>query len=336
MKGPIASIGLRLLVWIAITIFLFVPSSYFLSTTSAIIASSISATLFVAIALTNEFWLFPKFYMTNRKKFIVVNIIVTLVFTCISLFMDHFVVPHEPKDNIRDIPFIFPVIRSFTMVMFVNFVSITLLLANALKSNAEREKQLKEEKLGTEIKLLKAQINPHFIFNALNNIYSLTYTKSEMAPESILKLSEMLRYVFYDCSNDLVKLGAEIEYISNFIAFQQMKSEHDQNIQFNFEGINKDFYIAPMLFISFIENSFKYSKIEEYIDAYVKINLKMDDNFMKLEIINSIPHQGRSLGGNGLGINNVRQRLDLLYLNRYDLDINDEDNEFTVNLEITL
>lgn len=336
MKVNFTTIGIRFLVWLAIVIFLFVPSSYFLSTKSAIIASCISSTIFILIALTNAFWLFPKFYMTNRRKFILVNFIVTLGFTLLSLLMDHYVVPHETKEHAREIPLIFPIIRSFTMVMFVNFVSITLLLANALKYNAEREKKLKEEKLGTEIKLLKAQINPHFIFNALNNIYSLTYTKTDTAPESVLKLSEMLRYVFYDCSYDEVKLGAEIEYISNFIAFQQMKSEHEQSIHFNYNGISKDVDIAPMLFIPFIENSFKYSKIEEYIDAYVRIDLKTDDNFIIFEIVNSIPNQGKSLAGNGLGIKNVRQRLDLLYPGKHNLQINESNERFTINLKIEL
>ena len=222
------------------------------------------------------------------------------------------------------------------MVMLGNFISITTLLATALKTNAEREKQLKEEKLGTEIKLLKAQINPHFIFNALNNIYSLTYTKSETAPESVLKLSEMLRYVFYDCSSDHVKLGAEVDYISNFIAFQQMKSEHNQNIIFIHNGIKTDIDIAPMLFIPFIENSFKYSKIEEFIEAYVKISLKTDNQYLVFEIENSIPYEGKIIPGNGVGIGNVRQRLDLLYPNKYKLDINESETKFSVNLKIEM
>lgn len=336
MKGRLTKIGRSLLVWLALTIFMFVPSSYFLSTVNAIFTSATTASLFILIGLTNEFWLFPRFYMSDRRKFILVNILVTVAFTLISLIIDIYIFPHERKGNVRKIPFFFTILRSFTMVMFVNFVSITLLLANELKSNAVREKKLKEEKLGTEIKLLKAQINPHFIFNALNNIYSLTYTKSEMAPESVLKLSEMLRYVFYDCSNDLVKLGAEIEYISNFIAFQQMKSEHEQSINFDNSNVRKDIDIAPMLFIPFIENAFKYSKVEEFDKAYVNINLSSEKNTLLLEIENSIPESGKILSGNGLGIKNVRQRLDLLYPDRYDLDINDEDNKFSVKLKINL
>lgn len=336
MKGRLTLIGVRLLIWIAITIFLFVPSSYFLSTIDAVITSAITALFFFLIGLTNELWIFPRFYMKNRRKFIIVNLLVSLGYTLILLLVDFYIFPHKPKENVRDIPIYFPILRSFTMVMFVNIVSITLLLANELKSNAEREKKLKEEKLGTEIKLLKAQINPHFIFNALNNIYSLTYTKSEMAPESVLKLSEMLRYVFYDCSNDHVKLGAEVEYVSNFIAFQQMKSEHEQIIQFNYNGVKKDIEIAPMIFIPFIENAFKYSKIEEYIDAYVKIELTTDDNFLNFNIKNTIPYQGKSLPGNGLGINNVRQRLDILYPNKYELHIQENNATYSVNLKIEL
>lgn len=220
------------------------------------------------------------------------------------------------------------------MIILANFFSITVLLTLELKRKAESEKILKEEKLGTEIKLLKAQINPHFIFNALNNIYSLTYTKSDIETESVLKLSEMLRYVFYDCSKDHVKLGAEVEYISNFIAFQQMKSEHEQNIQFNLSNSRSDIEIAPMLFIPFIENSFKYSKIEEYVDAKVSIILNTKRDSLYFKIINSIPHQGKALPVNCLGIKNVRQRLEILYPDIFQLKTEENENIFSVNLII--
>lgn len=330
------SILYKIILWIAVTIIFSITGSYFFPFIVAIIGAASTASVFVAISAVNESWLFPKFYMTNRRKFVYLNLIVSIIFTAIHLFLDIYLTPEKHLEKMKEMPIIFPILRSFSVVTLGNFISITLLLANALKSNAEREKQLKEDKLGTEIKLLKAQINPHFIFNALNNIYSLTYTKTDTAPESVLKLSEMLRYVFYDCSNDHVKLGAEIEYISNFIAFQQMKSEHEQTIHFNYKKVKTDIDIAPMLFIPFIENAFKYSKVEEYIDAYVRINLNSDDSYLNLEIKNSIPYQGKSLAGNGLGINNVRKRLDLLYPDKYSLEIIDRDTSFLVNLKIEI
>ena len=314
MEKKRISIILKLIFWIIVLLIFFATGSYFFPARIAIVGAVTSATIFLSTLLINEYLLFPRFYTSNRKKYFLIIILVSVLLALLHVLIDRYSIPKEFERHFKKLPLIFPFVRSFSLVVLGNFISITFLLTDALKSNAEREKKLKEEKLGTEIKLLKAQINPHFIFNALNNIYSLTYTKSEAAPESVLKLSEMLRYVFYDCSNDHVKLGAEIEYISNFIGFQQMKSEHDQNIQFRYQEAKEDLNIAPMLFIPFIENSFKYSKVEEYIDAYVKINIISNDNYLDFNIINSIPYQGKAVSGNGLGIQNVRQRLDILYL----------------------
>lgn len=325
----------KIAAWLAIGIVMFTMVSYFASTKEALFAAVLNATLFMAIVLINEYWLFSKFYMTNRRRFIILNTTASISFAVVILLLEHFFGSHKPNRE-ENLPYIFPIMRALTMIAFVNFISITLLLAKALKNNAENEKKLKEEKLGTEIKLLKAQINPHFIFNALNNIYSLTYTKTDNAPDSVLKLSEMLRYVFYDCSNDQVKLLGEVDYISNFIAFQQMKSEHEQNIQFDFTGIKKDLDVSPMIFIPFIENAFKYSKIEEYSDAYVKISISTEADSLIFDIMNTMPSQGKALSGNGLGIKNVKQRLNLLYPDKYYLQIEENESSYSVNLKINV
>jgi LytS/YehU family sensor histidine kinase len=340
MTRTYISIWFKFIIWISFTILFLSTGIYFFPFQIALIGALVSSGTFLGVLIINEYWLFPKYFIDNRRRFIILNFIIVLGLTGFNFILDSVLTPRELSKFAHtvkmDMPIYFPILRSFGMVSMANFISITLLLATELKRKAENEKLLKEEKLGTEIKLLKAQINPHFIFNALNNIYSLAYTKSEMAPESILKLSEMLRYVFYDCSNDVVKLDAEIEYISNFIAFQQMKSEHEQSINFDNSKARKDIDIAPMLFITFIENAFKYSKVEEVDKAYVNILLSSEKNALILEIENSIPESGKILSGNGLGIKNVRQRLDLLYPNSYRLDINEDENKFMVQLKITL
>jgi LytS/YehU family sensor histidine kinase len=242
--------------------------------------------------------------------------------------------PHKIYKDHSAPPALFLIIRSLFLFLMANFISITLYLSNTVRKQAIREKNLKEEKLGTELKLLKAQINPHFIFNALNNIYALTYTRSEKAPDSVLKLSEMLRYVFYDCSKDMVKLREEIEYIENFITFQQMKSEYEQNISLEYNEAHLNTVIAPMLFTPFIENAFKFSKIEGETGAFVTIIFKTDNGILKFSIVNSIPSSGKPKPGQGLGIPNVKQRLKVLYPKRHELNIEEKNHKFTVNLKI--
>ena len=198
----------------------------------------------------------------------------------------------------------------------------------------ENEKLLTKEKLETELKLLKAQINPHFIFNALNNIYSLTYMQSKKAPESVLKLSEMLRYVFYDCNKDRVPLSAEVQYIKNFIAFQQIKSEFAQNISLKTEINGANLEIAPMLFIPFIENAFKYSRIEENESAFINIKIIHQDSKLHFIIKNSFPENNKPLPGSGMGIKNVKYRLDIIYPKKYELVINEGGGLFNIDLRL--
>jgi LytS/YehU family sensor histidine kinase len=191
-----------------------------------------------------------------------------------------------------------------------------------------------EEKLQTELQLLKAQINPHFLFNALNNIYSLTYMKSEHAPESVLKLSEMLRYVLEDCTMEKVPIKNEVDYMQNLIGFYKMKSPGKRKIKFTSHIENMDIRIAPMLFIPFIENSFKYSRIEEDKNGYINIDLNETAGKVLFTIENSIFSARKIMNGSGKGIMNVQQRLNIIYPGKHKLTIDEREGNYTVKLEI--
>ncbi|MCW3804541.1 sensor histidine kinase [Plebeiibacterium marinum] len=277
------------------------------------------------------YYFFPKYYHQKNKYFLIsfgyIVLITTIVVAGEYLSFEFF---HEEGKELPPVAFLF--MRLFMQFYLAFFAATSVSLMEQTTQLKENEKLLNEEKLKTELKLLKAQINPHFIFNALNNIYSLTYMQKQNAPESVLKLSEMLRYVFYDCNKDKVKLLQEIKYIENFMAFQQMKSEHVQNIQFNMGANIDSIEVAPMLFIPFIENAFKYSKIEEVEDAYVHIDIKHVHNELFFSIENSVPVTGKSIAGSGLGIKNVKHRLDIIYQDQYHLQINNNDQEYKVEL----
>jgi sensor histidine kinase YesM len=219
------------------------------------------------------------------------------------------------------------------MLLLIFFTSLTFSLIRKVGVTENLQKQLTKEKSDTEIRLLKAQINPHFIFNSLNNIYSLSYSKSDEAPEAVLKLSEMLRYVYYDCNRDEVTLGAEVDYIRNYMAFQHMKSPHEQQIELFTEGIDEGYRIAPMLFIPFVENAFKYSKIEDEKDAWVKMEMSTNGDALSFRIRNTHPENGKH-PGSGLGIQNVRNRLELTYPGQHVLNITDREGVYEVHLKI--
>ena len=197
----------------------------------------------------------------------------------------------------------------------------------------EREaRTLKNENLETELKFLKSQINPHFLFNALNNIYTLTYLEDEAAPDMILKLSDMLRYILYDCTSEAVPIEKEINYLKNYVELQRLKMD-DLLIQMAIDDFDPQVSIAPMLLIPFIENSFKHSKVEDTQHGWIKLRLWSEEQQIHFRIANSKPQQpfAKDKVG-GIGLQNVRRRLELLYPGKHHLTIHNTDQSFEVRL----
>ena len=306
---------------------------YFSSVLKASVVSGYNVLCLVFVYNIVVRYFFPKYYHDKKKYFI---FSFAMLFATTALVTGGEVLSfnlfHEEGDKLPPAVFLF--MRLLTQFSLAFFAATSVSLMEQTTQLIENEKLLNEEKLETELKLLKAQINPHFIFNALNNIYSLTYMQKQNAPESVLKLSEMLRYVFYDCNKDKVKLVQEIKYIENFMSFQQMKSEHIQNIKFELGNNLDSIDVAPMLFVPFIENAFKYSKIEELEEAYVKMSIGYSENKLFFVIENTVPEIGQSSSGSGLGIKNVEHRLNIIYKDRHQLQIEKRNNRYKVNLEL--
>ena len=192
--------------------------------------------------------------------------------------------------------------------------------------------RLRSENLHTELKFLKSQVNPHFLFNALNNIYAMSVMQSKEAPQMILKLSDILRYNLYDGTQEKVPLEKEINYIENFISLQKLKDDEIQNIQVDFADVDGGLMIAPLILIPFVENSFKHSKIEDISKGWITMELKTTGNRIVFDLRNSIPaldHKKDKEGG--IGLENVKRRLELIYPGRHSLDIEKKDDVFSVN-----
>lgn len=221
------------------------------------------------------------------------------------------------------------------------FVSSLYGLALEFIQRDRQEIKLKAANLKNELKLLRRQINPHFLFNAMNNLYAIVQLKPEKAGEFVLKLSDMLRYVTYDCQNDKVSISKEINYLNNYIYFQKWRDQNFQDIQLDIDLSLNSLQIEPMLLIPFIENAFKHSYDQNSKrQRWVKISLQNQDNKLVFEVSNN-----RSLSNTqeeipdeymGIGIENVQKRLDLLYKNKYQLQIEKDDNSFQIKLTIQL
>jgi two-component system, LytTR family, sensor kinase len=190
----------------------------------------------------------------------------------------------------------------------------------------------------SELSFLKSQINPHFLFNTLNSLYALTLKKSDEAPEIVIKLSEMMRYMLYECNERQVLLSKEIDYIQNYLDLEALRHKQ-MDIQFELQGEAKDLKIAPLIFIAFIENAFKHGANNQISKGFVQIQMVVDGDEVNMYVENSkvekMPTIEHKRTG-GIGLVNVKRRLDILYPKNYNLEIFDAPNTYGVNLWIKL
>lgn len=199
--------------------------------------------------------------------------------------------------------------------------SISLLLALWMFEQWKWLKTLKTEKANAELALLKSQINPHFFFNTLNNLYGLTVEKSDKAPEVVLKLSGMMRYTIYEGKKEVVPLKDEIQYLRNYIELQRLRYQKAVDISFEHE-VDKDYDIAPLLFIILLENAFKHVVESVTEDAYVRISLNAKDGTVTFGLENNF-EAPKIIKSVGIGLDNLNRRLKLIYPNSHMLNIAD-------------
>jgi sensor histidine kinase YesM len=305
----------------------------------AFVFELICVVFYAMVFYVNVLLLFPRYYEKNTTRYILASVALILITFVIIYQISHNIFWNREQRSDRHHKDWFEVFISFRHLFWLAFIYLIgtiYSIQHLLNQQIIHNKKVMEEKLQTELQLLKAQINPHFLFNALNNVYSLTYMKSDKAPDSVLKLSELLRYVIEDCSHEKVALRNEITYMENLIDFYKMKSPGKRKVEFTRKVENMDVHIAPMLFIPFIENSFKYSRIEEDKSGFISILLQEVSGRFHFTIRNSIFRERTILNGSGKGIVNVKQRLDIIYPRKYELKTSDKDNVYHVELEIDL
>ncbi|MBO7506146.1 MAG: histidine kinase [Paludibacteraceae bacterium] len=350
-------------VWIAVfSLLTFSNISYDLFL-SLKLAALLTAGMFV-VTLVNRVFLFPYFLMKNRMiLFILLASILIASFTFIVYhFEDAVVSSHYTETVFEDNALLDIRLPSESRAFFDDEEESTearlflsskwkalILLAGAMmvsvmfqyrKHTEEIEEQrtsILQEKVQLELNFLRSQINPHFLFNALNNIYSMVYTGDKNAADSVLTLSEMLRYVTYGSKEKQIPLSGEINYLENYIEFQRYSHENDIDVTFVKEISPEEIFIAPMLLQPFVENAFKYSGIGLESNAYVRFHLKANAHELIFTVENSkrvVKREQKHI--KGIGIENVKKRLDLMYSGKYSLDIDETDNNYNLKLTIKL
>jgi two-component system, LytTR family, sensor histidine kinase AlgZ len=298
-----------------------------------ILASLISLSYLVVLSYFNYFYLIPGFLL--QKK----------IGTYILLFLTSFAVLAALRVGAETLAFgqswevqnlarTQLIIQTTISDLFIVLFIALLRFAADWPALDSRRRQLETEKLNAELKFLKAQVNPHFLFNTLNNLYYLSTIKSDTAPLVIAKLSEVMRYMIYDSNHEQIALDKEIEYMQHYIGLERLRLKDDVPLEFEVAG-RTDMLISPLILITFLENAFKHGVSNGGDHCWIKARIRVDDNHLLYTIANSkIKSLSYPADGEGIGLANVKRRLDLSYPGKHQLNIDNREDSYSVALTI--
>jgi hypothetical protein len=297
----------------------------------------------------NYLWLMPRFFFKGRRTTYFLAALVLLIVVCTSLVMtnEYLMLNRIPPDDMMKFPegapkdkeAFRPPIMEFkifthisTSILILGF-SLGLKLIEKVSRDEKEKKELEKEKLNSELAFLKNQISPHFFFNTLNNIYSLIGIDSGSARDSVLKLSKLMRYPLYESEKGEAKLSEELAFLNNYIDLMKLRLNNKVVLTVNFPTDFTDTYLPPLLFIPFVENAFKHG-VSYRSPSFIEIGMEVSESRIHFITRNSIGKSGHlnEEKYTGIGLENVRKRLNLLFPQRHQLTINEKDHVFEVDL----
>lgn len=286
------------------------------------------------------YWAIPRFLKVAQYNWFLATMLGIVVLGGISNYLMRYIFQflyvEKPAPFIEDNAFFLLCWCIFYTTLAAS-VAISAKLIKDWYVDQQIQKRLIQEKVAAELKFLKAQINPHFLFNTLNNLYGLTLKNSSRAPEVVMRLSQLMHYMTYDSNQDRVPLEKEIEHLRNYIELERLRYGDKLKLNFIISGDLQHRYIAPLLILPFVENAFKHGASELTDEAWMNLKLMVSENKMTFEIANNKqPFAIKKRNDVGIGMKNVLKRLDLIYPNQYDLQIQEEDTVFTIRLSINV
>lgn len=312
------------------------------------IKQTITFFLLVAGYYFNNKVLVPRFLLHDRTgAYLIAVVVVIVVFLLLNQWADDALHMHEhmeaifhkkhtaPKPKGRGGWDIFGTI----IIALVLGIGTSITAIQKWQADIRLRADLEQAKISSELSFLKAQINPHFFFNTLNNIYSLTYIDAETSRKALHQLSRMMRYVLYDTQHGTALLSQEVAFIKDYISLMQLRLTEKVTVTFNAPAQLSDVAIAPMLLLPFVENAFKHG-ISAVLPSTILINIDQQNDQLELHVQNGIYKDDNvaTEENKGIGLTNTIRRLDLLYPNKYKLDINEDAaaNTYTVHLTLNL
>ncbi|UBM60554.1 histidine kinase [Marinilongibacter aquaticus] len=231
--------------------------------------------------------------------------------------------------------FTFVLQHTLNSLFVITFISLLRFVQNWADLEAKR-KQMENDKLQAELRFLKEQINPHFLFNTLNNLYYLAHTQSPKTKDVVAKLSQMMRYMIYEANHEKVPVSNEIVYIKNYIELEKMRLDDEFRIKMEVEGNYDHLLITPLIFITFLENAFKHGIENGQADAWVHVHFKFENGTCEYTVENSLSPKKDNTKNEGIGLINTKRRLNLSYKNKHELQIEEREETFFVRLQVNL
>lgn len=276
-------------------------------------------------------WLVGKIPLWKRILWISVSLVIVVIIKAALVFALDAIYNQELREFQRLKWFM--LLGDLVNLAIIMAVGFLLRIAISWFSEQRHRSQVEIEQKNQELSFLKAQVNPHFFFNTLNNIYSLVYKKDDDAPAALLKLSDIMRYMLYETRTDLVPLEKEVVHLKDYLELEQLRFRDPRYIEFNLKGSPECWQVPPMLLLSFVENAFKHGK-KRVEPPGVEIDLNISGTRLVFRVVNYVP-DGAVMNQEGIGLQNTKRRLELIYPDNHTLDITTTGDRFKVLLTLT-
>lgn len=331
-------IGLHILFWLIVFVVNFVLYSYTNGKYKKIFLALLTTfPIDIFAAYITIYFFIPKYLLKrNYLKFSIWFLLSVVIIVLLERYINlYFVYPNIYKEPTENIPAFFSINIVFLAINIYKVVALAAVikLIKIWYHNQKLESKLENLNLNSELAQLRNQINPHFLFNTLNNIDTLISKDTSKASDAIIKLSDIMRYMLYEANVEKVPLSKEIEYLKGYISLQKLRFKEKDFVTFNIVGDTNNKTISPMLFISFVENAFKHGS-KKINESRIQIQLLIEKKQIYFECKNHYSNKNNKDSTKGIGLDNVKRRLALLYPNKHNLVISEENSIFTTQLTL--